>query len=41
MDSASARFYFDHLFVKQPGTDNPTPWHQDAPYWPFRGRKIC
>ena len=41
MESSAARFYFDHLLVKEPGTALPTPWHQDAPYWPFRGRQIC
>src|SRR3954470_9881986 len=32
MRSSSARFYFDHLLVKQPDTAEPTPWHQDMPY---------
>ncbi|MGS2722230.1 phytanoyl-CoA dioxygenase family protein [Porticoccus sp. GXU_MW_L64] len=41
MESASARFYFDHILVKQPNTPNSTPWHQDAPYWPFDGKQIC
>jgi len=41
MESTAARFYFDHTLVKEPGTTTPTPWHQDAPYWPFRGRQIC
>ena len=41
MESSSARFYFDHLLVKEPGTANPTPWHQDVPYWPFQGKQIC
>ncbi len=41
MESASARFYFDHLLVKEAGTANPTPWHQDIPYWPFLGKQIC
>ncbi len=41
MESRSARFYFDHLLVKEPGTANPTPWHQDIPYWPFLGKQIC
>ncbi|MGB0846706.1 MAG: phytanoyl-CoA dioxygenase family protein [Thiolinea sp.] len=41
MSSKSARFYFDHLLVKQPGTPVGTPWHQDVPYWPFLGRQIC
>jgi len=41
MASSSARFYFDHLLVKEPSTAAPTPWHQDIPYWPFLGRQIC
>lgn len=41
MNSQSARFYFDHLLVKEPKTDAPTPWHQDIPYWPFLGKQIC
>ncbi len=35
------RFYFDHLLTKAPGTAARTPWHQDAPYWPFAGRQIA
>lgn len=41
MGSRSARFYFDHLLVKEPGTAAPTPWHQDLPYWPFAGTHVC
>ena len=41
MGSSTVRFYFDHLLVKEPGTDSPTPWHQDIPYWPFLGQQIC
>ena len=41
MGSESIRFYFDHIFVKEPNTKAATPWHQDAPYWPFKGRQIC
>ena len=41
MQSGSARLYFDHLLVKEPNTEAPTPWHQDVPYWPFLGRKIA
>lgn len=33
-------FFFDHLFVKEPGANAPTQWHQDLPYWPARGRQI-
>lgn len=41
MQSCSARFYFDHLLVKKVNTSTPTPWHQDVPYWPFRGKQIA
>lgn len=41
MQSGSARFYFDHTLVKEPNTKAATPWHQDAPYWPFSGKQIC
>ena len=40
MSSNSARFYFDHLLIKKVNTPTITPWHQDAPYWPFRGRLV-
>ena len=38
--SATMRFYFDHLLVKEPRTSTPTPWHQDIGYWPFLGKQI-
>lgn len=41
MRSREARFYFDHILVKEPKTTVATPWHQDVPYWPFMGRQIC
>lgn len=41
MRSQSARFYFDHLLIKEPQTTSVTPWHQDIPYWPFLGKQIC
>jgi ectoine hydroxylase-related dioxygenase (phytanoyl-CoA dioxygenase family) len=41
LESQRVRFYFDHLLVKEPHTPNPTPWHQDIPYWPFLGRQIA
>jgi ectoine hydroxylase-related dioxygenase (phytanoyl-CoA dioxygenase family) len=27
----------DHLLLKEPGTENPTYWHQDQPYFNFAG----
>jgi ectoine hydroxylase-related dioxygenase (phytanoyl-CoA dioxygenase family) len=31
------RFFYDQLFIKLPGTQAPTPWHNDLPFWPFQG----
>ncbi len=41
MGADSVRFYFDHLLIKEPSTPDPTPWHQDIPYWPFLGSQIA
>jgi ectoine hydroxylase-related dioxygenase (phytanoyl-CoA dioxygenase family) len=40
MDSLSARFYHDHILVKEAGTTQRTPWHQDLPYYNVDGRGI-
>jgi ectoine hydroxylase-related dioxygenase (phytanoyl-CoA dioxygenase family) len=40
MDSVSARFYHDHVLVKEAGTTQRTPWHQDQPYYNVTGRGI-
>lgn len=40
MDSPTARFYHDHILVKEPGTEATTPWHQDQPYYNVHGRGI-
>jgi len=40
MRSEKVDFFYDQLFVKEPGTAHPTPWHQDQPYWPVTGRQI-
>jgi ectoine hydroxylase-related dioxygenase (phytanoyl-CoA dioxygenase family) len=40
MGSASSDFFYDQLFVKEPGTAHPTPWHQDQLYWPVKGWQI-
>ena len=31
MRSESAYLFFDNVFVKEPGSHAPTPWHQDLP----------
>jgi ectoine hydroxylase-related dioxygenase (phytanoyl-CoA dioxygenase family) len=39
MQSQSVRLYHDHLLVKEPGTQQATPWHQDQPYYNVSGRQ--
>lgn len=33
------RLYHDHVLVKEPGTRQRTPWHQDLPYYNVDGRQ--
>ncbi len=33
MRSHTAQFFHDHVLVKEPGTQKPTPWHCDVPYY--------
>ena len=40
LGSDSVTFYFDHLFVKEPGATSVTPWHNDQPFWPIGGSQI-
>jgi len=37
MNSNEARFFHDHVLVKQPGNSTVTPWHQDQPYYCVEG----
>jgi ectoine hydroxylase-related dioxygenase (phytanoyl-CoA dioxygenase family) len=37
IDAQEVRLYHDHLLVKEPGTTQPTPWHQDQPYYNVDG----
>lgn len=41
MGSSVVRLYHDHLLVKEPGTQQPTPWHQDQPYYNVDGFDNC
>lgn len=41
MQSDTARLYHDHLLVKEPNTQQRTPWHQDQPYYNVEGRQNC
>jgi ectoine hydroxylase-related dioxygenase (phytanoyl-CoA dioxygenase family) len=38
MGAATVRLYHDHVLVKEPGTAQRTPWHQDLPYYNVDGR---
>ena len=35
--SSTIRLYHDHVLVKEPGTKQRTPWHQDQPYYNVDG----
>lgn len=39
MQSTTARLYHDHMLTKEPGTRQPTPWHQDQPYYNIEGHQ--
>lgn len=37
MRSRTVRLFHDHLLVKEAGTLDRSPWHQDQPYYPIDG----
>ncbi|XP_067011111.1 uncharacterized protein [Anabrus simplex] len=39
--SKKIRFYHEHVLNKEPGTEKPTPWHHDQPYYPIDGDQVC
>lgn len=41
MDASEVNFFFDAVFVRSPGTQFSTPWHQDEPYWSIDGYDTC
>ncbi|MGE0724129.1 MAG: phytanoyl-CoA dioxygenase family protein [Alphaproteobacteria bacterium] len=41
MRSTRANFLYDQLLVKEPLTEERTPWHQDQPYWAVDGVQVC
>lgn len=40
-ESQTVRLYHDHLLVKEPFTQQITPWHQDLPYYNIEGTQNC
>ena len=41
MGGERVRLFHDHLLVKEPGTSQRTPWHQDQPYYNVEGTQVC
>jgi ectoine hydroxylase-related dioxygenase (phytanoyl-CoA dioxygenase family) len=41
MGASRVNFFYDQLLVKEPGTEERTPWHQDQPYWAVTGHQVC
>jgi ectoine hydroxylase-related dioxygenase (phytanoyl-CoA dioxygenase family) len=41
MESGYAQFFHEHAFLKAPGTQRATPWHQDLPYYCVDGTKTA
>jgi ectoine hydroxylase-related dioxygenase (phytanoyl-CoA dioxygenase family) len=41
MGSTTVRLFHDHMLVKEPGTRQSTPWHQDQPYYNVDGFDNC
>lgn len=41
MSSSSVRLFHDHVLVKEAGTAQETPWHQDQPYYNVDGVQNC
>ena len=39
MGSRTVTMYHDHILVKEPGTRQRTPWHQDQPYYDVEGKQ--
>ena len=41
MGGESAQFFHEHAFLKSPGTQQATPWHQDLPYYCVDGQRTA
>lgn len=41
MGSSRVNFFFDAIFVRTPGMQFRTPFHQDEPYWSVSGFDTC
>lgn len=41
MGARKVNFFHEHVLVKEPNTDQRTPWHHDQPYWVVDGNQVC
>jgi ectoine hydroxylase-related dioxygenase (phytanoyl-CoA dioxygenase family) len=41
LGATTLSFFYDQSFVKEPGTQVPTPWHHDLTFWPVEGSQMC
>ena len=41
MNTGRVNFFFDAIFVRTPGAQFRTPFHQDEPYWSVQGFDTC
>jgi len=41
MGASKINFFYDQLLIKEPGTTEHTPWHQDQPYWAVTGYQVA
>jgi ectoine hydroxylase-related dioxygenase (phytanoyl-CoA dioxygenase family) len=41
MRSSKVNLFHEHVLVKELGTQAPTPWHHDQPYWTVDGSHCC
>jgi hypothetical protein len=41
LGASKINFFFDAVFVRSPGSQFSTPWHQDEPYWSVEGHNTC
>ena len=41
MSARTVRLYHEHVLIKEPGTQEVTPWHHDLPYYGVEGSQLC
>lgn len=41
LGAGGVTFFYDQVFVKEPGAQVPTPWHHDLTFWPVAGDQVC